>query len=188
MARTLYLDCSSGISGDMLIAALLALAGDEGEQRLLQSLPAVGIDPSLVHSRPARRGGFEAREFVVAPEPGFATFDGLREAVLESALPDDVRADVVALAERMEAAEREVHGSDGGATVRPLRAEPANGEAPRRRASPRRRGSTCTSWPGSTRPSTWWSPRRSCACWRRRGSWRRRPCSAAARSPPPTAS
>ncbi len=130
MARTLYLDCSSGISGDMLIAALLALAGDEGEQRLLQSLPAVGIDPSLVHWRPARRGGFEAREFVVAPEPGFATFDGLREAVLESALPGDVRADVVALAERMEAAEREVHGSDAGATVRPLRAEPANGDVP----------------------------------------------------------
>jgi len=69
----------------------------------------------------------------VAPEPGFATFDNLREAVLESALPEEVRADVVALAERMQAVEREVHGSDAGATVRPLRAEPANGEA---RAAP----------------------------------------------------
>jgi uncharacterized protein (TIGR00299 family) protein len=127
MTRVLYLDCSSGISGDMLVGALLALAGDEGEQRLLQSLPAIGIDPSLVHSRPTLRGGLEAREFVVADEPGFASFDTLREAVAESALPGEVRADVAALADAIEAAERAVHGSATSATVRPLRGE--TGEA-----------------------------------------------------------
>jgi uncharacterized protein (TIGR00299 family) protein len=128
--RTLFLDCSSGVSGDMLVGALLALAADEGEQRLLQALPAIGIDPSLVRTRPTRRGGFEAREFVVAPEPGFATFESLREVVAESALPEEVRADVATLTERMESAELTVHGSDITAVVRPLRGPSAGPPQP----------------------------------------------------------
>lgn len=55
MGRTLYLDCSSGISGDMTVAALLDLGANQGKlERALASLPVDGF--SIVIGRVTKNG------------------------------------------------------------------------------------------------------------------------------------
>ena len=114
----LYLDCSSGISGDMLVGALLSLAGareaDPGplDDLLRPALAAAGIDPRLVQLEDVRRGGFSALAFKVADQPGFATFDELIMSLYASDLEQPVADAVASVAERMAAAEAEVHGRD----------------------------------------------------------------------------
>jgi uncharacterized protein (DUF111 family) len=112
----LYLDCSSGVSGDMLVAALLSLAGDtERQPRTLDAvvrpaLKAAGIDRRLVSVYEVRRGGVDALTFRVPEGPGFTTFDELIMAMYASHLEQRVADRVAALSQRMAAAEAEVHG------------------------------------------------------------------------------
>jgi pyridinium-3,5-bisthiocarboxylic acid mononucleotide nickel chelatase len=112
----LYLDCSSGISGDMLVGALLSLAGareaDPGplDDVLRPALASAGIDPRLVQIEDARRGALAALHFKVADQPGFATFDELIMSLYASDLEHPVADIVASIAERMAAAEAEVHG------------------------------------------------------------------------------
>ena len=112
----LYLDCASGISGDMLVGALLSLAGareaDPGplDDVLRPALAAAGIDPRLVQIEDARRGAVAALAFKVADQPGFATFDELIVSLYASDLEHPVADAVASIAERMAAAEAEVHG------------------------------------------------------------------------------
>ncbi|HEY5386660.1 MAG TPA: LarC family nickel insertion protein [Thermoleophilia bacterium] len=114
----LYLDCANGISGDMLVAALLAVSGarpdDPGlfEDVVLPALSAAGIDPRLVTIAEERRGGVAALAFKVADGPGFATFDELIMSMYASDLEQSVADTVASIAERMAAAEAEVHGRD----------------------------------------------------------------------------
>ncbi len=112
----LYLDCSSGISGDMLVGALLSLAGareaDPGplDDVLRPALASAGIDPRLVQIEDVLRGGMTALRFKVADQPGFATFDELIVSLYASDLEHPVADAVASIAERMAAAEAEVHG------------------------------------------------------------------------------
>ena len=45
--RILYLECASGISGDMTVAALLDLGADE--KKLRQALDSLQLDGAQVH-------------------------------------------------------------------------------------------------------------------------------------------
>lgn len=116
----LYLDCASGVSGDMLVGALLSLAGaseaDPGplDDVLRPALAAAGIDPRLVQLEDVRRGGMAALAFKVADQPGFATFDELILSLYASDLGQPATDTVASIAERMAAAEAEVHGRGEG--------------------------------------------------------------------------
>jgi pyridinium-3,5-bisthiocarboxylic acid mononucleotide nickel chelatase len=111
----LFLDCASGASGDMLVAALADAAGRLGHDagaELRRVLAAVGIDTAAARLSPTRRGGLAAFSFEVVDRPGFASFADLTAAVAASDLVQPIADRVCAVAARMAAAERVVHGGE----------------------------------------------------------------------------
>ena len=61
--QTLYLECSSGISGDMAVAALLDLGADrEVLEHALQSLPAEGFQTAVTR---VKKSGLDMCDFHV---------------------------------------------------------------------------------------------------------------------------
>ncbi len=109
--KTLYLECYSGISGDMTVAALLDLGADvQGLDRLLQQLPLDGF--RVDHGR-VEKQGISARDFDVVVEEGHQPHRHLAD-ILEilKELPADPA--VIRLARemfrRIGAAEAKAHG------------------------------------------------------------------------------
>ena len=73
MGKTLYLDCSSGISGDMTVAALLDLGASEQRLReALSSLPAHGFDVAVTR---VRKSGLDACDFDVCLDAAHENHD-----------------------------------------------------------------------------------------------------------------
>ena len=61
--RILYLECASGISGDMTVAALLDLGADEGKLR--HALDSLALDGARVRISRVKRSGLDACDFAV---------------------------------------------------------------------------------------------------------------------------
>lgn len=73
MGNTLYLECESGISGDMTVAALLDLGADEQVlQKVLESLPVEGFQIRI--SR-VSKSGIDACDFQVLLEEKYENHD-----------------------------------------------------------------------------------------------------------------
>lgn len=73
MGKTLYLDCTCGVSGDMTVAALLDLgAREEVLRAALDSLPVEGYEVKIGR---VTKAGLDCCDFDVVLEPGFENHD-----------------------------------------------------------------------------------------------------------------
>jgi pyridinium-3,5-bisthiocarboxylic acid mononucleotide nickel chelatase len=108
--RLLYLDCFSGIAGDMLLGALL----DAGADRAFvdSQLAALDISGWKLGTRPVTRAGVRATQATVTIEDDGSTRDHSEiQAILERSLLDErVRGLAQQVFERLARAEAAVHG------------------------------------------------------------------------------
>src|SRR5215213_1029711 len=112
LMRLLYFDCFAGVSGDMIIGALLDLGLGLGELRgQLASLDLSGYELS---AGPVKRGGIAATKFEVkvddASQPARRLAD-IAEIILKSAISDESKARSLRVFERLAGAEARVHAS-----------------------------------------------------------------------------
>ncbi len=110
MARLLYLDCLSGISGDMTVGALCDL-GVEPEM-LTSQLGKLSLGGTCFDFERQARQGISGMKFIVR-EHGHAhgrRWAEIRELIGASALSDFVRRQALAVFERVAIAEAKIHG------------------------------------------------------------------------------
>ena len=63
--KTLYLDCQTGIAGDMLVAALLDLGGESAQERLLQMLGKLSLEGFSPAVTRVKKAGIDCCDFAV---------------------------------------------------------------------------------------------------------------------------
>lgn len=109
--RILYFDCYSGISGDMTLGALLDCGASlEDLQQLLQCLNLPGW---RLNAEKVMRHGLSGTSVTVALSSPTASHRGLREIsgiIGESALPQPVKDNSIAIFKNLAQAEAAVHG------------------------------------------------------------------------------
>ena len=117
MASIAYLDCFSGISGDMLLGALL----DAGlsVQALRRELAKLGLKGYRLKAKKARRAGLAATQAVVELEDDQprGRLSEILSLVRESALPDGDKERGAAIFQRLTEAEARVHGATPDSVV-----------------------------------------------------------------------
>jgi len=130
--KTLYLDLSSGLSGDMFIAALIDLGVDAGQ--LERELKKLRLDEYHLHVSRGRKASIEGVKFDVHlasdhrrqehshahghthshshahPHVHGRTFAQIRQLIAESQLSDWVQQKAVAVFQRIAVAEGKIHG------------------------------------------------------------------------------
>ena len=117
MASIAYLDCFSGVSGDMLLGALL----DAGlsVQALRRELAKLGLKGYRLKARKARRAGLAATHAVVELEDDQprGRLSEILSLIRESALPDGDKERGAAIFQRLAEAEARVHGATADSVV-----------------------------------------------------------------------
>ena len=109
---TIWIDASSGASGDMLLGALLG-AGVPVEV-LQRAVDAIAPEPVSLRVERVSRNGFAATRchVEIADSVHHRTWRGIRDLLAAADLEDEVRRLATHTFERLAQAEAEVHGSD----------------------------------------------------------------------------
>jgi hypothetical protein len=109
--KILYLDCASGVSGDMLLGALLDVGlSCAALKRELDKIPARGF--RLKRSRASRGGIAGTRVEVVAPsDRGYRHWTDFERILAKSRLSSENRTRALSLLRRLFEAEARVHGA-----------------------------------------------------------------------------
>ena len=103
-----YFDCFAGVSGDMVLGALLDAGGSEPALR--EGLARLELDPYELEVGRTERGGIGATQVVVRTEGRKRrTWGDLRELLGGAALPEPVRQRALATFARLAEAEGRVH-------------------------------------------------------------------------------
>ncbi|MCL6612582.1 MAG: nickel pincer cofactor biosynthesis protein LarC [Peptococcaceae bacterium] len=113
--KTLYLDCFSGISGDMCLGALIDAGADPAMLEMeLRRLPLSDWD--MRAERETRRGitGTRVKIEVKEQHQPHRRFSEIRDLILGSPLPERVRDISTAIFQRLAEAEGKVHGVPAG--------------------------------------------------------------------------
>ena len=109
---TLYLDCVSGISGDMTVGALLDLGADP--EALRSGLASLALEGWTAETRKGMKGALSGTAFRVRldPEAGGAerTWPDIRALIEGAAVPERVRRIALAAFRHLAEAEGSVHG------------------------------------------------------------------------------
>ena len=109
-----WFDCSSGVAGDMLLAALVDAGVDISTMQA--AVDAVSPEPVHLRSETVHRGGLRAtRIHVEAPEStAHRTWSDIRDLLGNAPLEPPVRDLAMAAFTRLAEAEARVHGTDPG--------------------------------------------------------------------------
>ncbi|NOY63936.1 MAG: nickel pincer cofactor biosynthesis protein LarC [Nitrospirae bacterium] len=110
--RILYLDCVSGISGDMCLAALV----DSGVpfEELVSGLKGLDIEGYRMEKKEVKKSGLRACkiEIIVTQHRPYRHFKDVREIIRRSHLPDKVKNLSLKAFKQLFEAEAKVHGAD----------------------------------------------------------------------------
>jgi uncharacterized protein (TIGR00299 family) protein len=110
--RALYFDCFAGVSGDMLIGALIDLGVDL--DALSNQLSSLGLSAYQVKAERVKRSGIAAVKFNVEVDEGkqpSRKLADISEVINRSELSAQVKARSIQIFERLAEAEAQVHGS-----------------------------------------------------------------------------
>ena len=115
MTKTAYFDCFSGVAGDMILGALV----DSGlsVEKLAEGLRGLRLEGYRLEASKVRRNGINGTKVDVVIEATgspFSSPDKMAALIADSALPEAVRRDAVAVVRKLEAAEAAVHGGHHG--------------------------------------------------------------------------
>ncbi len=104
-----WLDCSAGVSGDMLLGALVDAGADLGV--LQEAVDRVGVEPVRLERSTVTRAGLGACkvDVVVDERPRTRTWSDVRELLERADLGERVRATALGVFARLAAAEAAVH-------------------------------------------------------------------------------
>lgn len=105
-----YFDCFSGISGDMVLGALIDLGLDQEE--LMDALRSIELEEFSLQTRKVNSYGLTATKVdVIVPESFLVrTFSNIRDIIENSELPDPVKIKSLEIFMRLARAESIVHG------------------------------------------------------------------------------
>jgi len=110
--RALYFDCFAGVSGDMLVGALIDLGLNL--QALDQNLTKLGLGGYSIRSCRVKRSGIAATKFDVqvdeVSQPARRLAD-IREMIQRSELDENTKSRSIQIFERLAGAEASVHGT-----------------------------------------------------------------------------
>ncbi|MFY9557694.1 MAG: nickel pincer cofactor biosynthesis protein LarC [Blastocatellia bacterium] len=110
--RAVYFDCFAGVSGDMIVGALLDLGVDL--ESLRQPLLSLGLKGYEIKSHRVYRSGISATKFDVVVELNeqpARTLADIRSMILGSSVPGKVKDYAVRVFERLAEAEARAHGT-----------------------------------------------------------------------------
>ncbi len=108
-----YIDCGSGVAGDMLLGALigLGLSPKELEKVLQAVIPVRGCS---LKAKAVERRMWPAWTVKVVGDRPFTSSERMLDAVRRAALPDAVRRNAHAILLSLQSAERKAHGHTHG--------------------------------------------------------------------------
>src|SRR6185295_10336512 len=110
--RILYFDCFAGVSGDMIVGALLDLGVDF--DALKHQLSSLTVTSYGLKTRRVERQGIAATKFDIEVDlrnQPARTLGDIRSIILESSLSDKTKQRSLAVFERLADAEAKVHGT-----------------------------------------------------------------------------